>query len=263
MKATPIAQYLDQQSRGSADGLIARREISPFKPRAVSSRGPEEAVSTFRRSGLIAAVGGPSAEAEESPGAAPGATEAPRRESVLLRPRAAPNTPDIETRLSEAYHRGVQEGLDAAKAEAATARALERAETQKRAVVERLDFQMNEYAKFADMIANGLAEVESRISEVVTRILQPFLTEAISSQIVDELAENIARLRQAGRSELLRARGPERLLSALKARIESLAFEVEYVEQEGVEISVEAGPTLIRSELEPWARLIASLTERD
>lgn len=262
MKATPIAQYLDQQSRGApAEWPGVRREVSPFKPRAASS-GSEEGVAPFRRSGLIAAVASRSIEAEEAPRSAVAEPAQTARESVFFRARAAAPPPDIEARLSEAYHRGVQEGLDAAKAEAVTARALERAETQKRAVVERLDFQMNEYAKFAETISRGLAELEARIADVVARILQPFVTEAVSHQIVDELVENIDRMRQTGRPALLRASGPERLLSALKAKLEPLAVEVEYVEKEGVELSVEADSTTIRSQLDAWSELIASFVER-
>ena len=66
-----------------------------------------------------------------------------------------PPAPDIEAQLTEAYHRGVQEGLDAGKSEAATARALERAELQKRARVASRPPQIPQrgYAKlFAEQI---------------------------------------------------------------------------------------------------------------
>ena len=262
MKATPIAQYLDQQGRGApAEWPGVRRDVSPFKPRAAVG-GSEDAVAPFRRSGLIAAVASRPPEIDEAPRPAVVEPAPATRESVFFRSRAAAAAPDIESRLSEAYHRGVQEGLDAAKAEAVTARALERAETQKRAVVERLDFQMNEYAKFGETISLGLVELERRIADVVARILQPFVTEAVSHQIIDELVENIARMRQSGKPPLLRATGPERLLSALKAKLEPMAVEVEYVEREGVELSVEADSTTIRSELGAWSELIASFVER-
>jgi hypothetical protein len=170
-----------------------------------------------------------------------------------------PPEPDMEARLTEAYHRGVQEGLDAARAEAATARALERAETQKRAVVERLDFQMNEYAKLAEVVAAGLAELERRIADSVAQILQPILLQAVSKQVIAELAENIGRLVSAGRPGLMRVRGPERLLAALRARLAGFAVEVEYVEDStAIEVTVEAQHTTISTELAPWAQLIAA-----
>ena len=80
-----------------------------------------------------------------------------------------------------------QEGLDAARDEAATQRALERAEWQKRAVIERLDFQINEYAKLARVDHGGLAEVERRIAAVVARILAAFWRRRCLGTVVDEL----------------------------------------------------------------------------
>ena len=58
---------------------------------------------------------------------------------------------------------------------------------------------------------------------------------------------------------MIRIRGPERVLSLLRERIADLPVEVEYVEAEGVEAVVEAGPTQIATELRPWAELLASL----
>jgi len=151
--------------------------------------------------------------------------------------------------------------LDAGKAEAATARALERAELQKRAVIEKLDFQMNEYARLSETIANGFAEIERRIAQAAARVLKPLLVEEVVKQIVDELVENVARLTRAGGVSLLKIKGPEPLLSALKPKVEKLAVEVEYVEEDGIEISVAAQATEIHSELGAWMRLIDDLVE--
>jgi flagellar biosynthesis/type III secretory pathway protein FliH len=268
MKATPIAQYLEQRGRSAAlEWSASRREPSPFKPRiAAGAAAPEEewaeAPSGFRRSGLIAAVPSRATEAPERSPATRAEAEAARRESPFFRARESAPGPDLETRLAEAYHRGVQEGLDTAREEGATTRALERAELQKRAVVERLDFQMNEYAKLAEAIATAFSEVERRVADSVARILQPFVTEGISSQIVEELARAISRLRQGERPGLMRIRGPERLLAALKPRIGSLAVDVEYSVEEGIEVLVEASDTTIASGLQPWADLIGSLVDR-
>jgi hypothetical protein len=155
----------------------------------------------------------------------------------------------------------VQEGLDAGKAEAATARAMERAELQKRAVIDKLDFQMNEYGRLNEAIANGFADMERRIAQAAAQLLKPLLVESVSRQIVDELAENVARLTRAGGIALLKVRGPERLLSALKPKVETLAVDVEYVEESGVEITVAADTTEIRSELGSWMQLINDIIE--
>jgi flagellar biosynthesis/type III secretory pathway protein FliH len=257
MKATPIAEFLARKSETRA------AVESPAPPR----RGPvanDDREPDFRRSGLVAALARRSAEPALVRPLDPAAF-APRREPPPLRyPAPAPEPQvDWEERLAESYHRGVQEGLDAGKAEAATARALERAEWQKRAVVEKLDFQMNEFARLSETLTQTFAELERRIAEAAARALKPLVQDRVAKQIVDELVDNVARLTRGGGLELIKIRGSAKLLSALKEKIAALAIAVEYVEEEGVEITVSAQATEIRSELQPWARLIDDIVGRD
>lgn len=260
MKATPIAEFL---ARRGADSLSSRPAppANPFAARRVAAIN-DDPEPQFQRSGLVAAL------ARRSPEHPPlvrpiDANFAPRREPPMRQPPPPPPEPEfnLEEKLSEAYHRGVQEGLDAGKAEAATARALERADLQKRAVIEKLDFQMNEFGRLSETLKDGFADLERRIAQATARVLQPLLEQAVSRQIVEELAENVARLTRAGNLGLLKVRGPERLLSALKSKIEALAVDVEYVEEDGVEITVSAQSTEIRSELGAWSRLIEDIVE--
>ena len=89
------------------------------------------------------------------------------------------------------------------------------------------------------------------------------MQDRVAKEIVDELAENVSRLTRGGGLELIKIRGPAKLLSALKDKISGLAIAVEYVEEEGVEITVSAQSTEIRSELQPWAQLIDDIVGRD
>ena len=50
------------------------------------------------------------------------------------------------------------------------------------------------------------------------------------------------------------------MLNAKTRRL--LAVDVEFVAEDGVEVTVEAQHTTIAAELQPWAELIASLGER-
>ena len=125
--------------------------------------------------------------------------------------------------------------------------------------MERLDFQVNEYAALADVIATGLVEIEQQIAATVSRILAPFLTSELTKQIVDQLCANIARLRAGGSPGLIKIRGPERLLEKLRERVSALPVDVEFIVEDNVEATIEAQHTMIRSELQPWADLIASL----
>ena len=254
MKTTPIAEYL---ARKTGEDFRAAPSPPRLKPQAVNDdREPE-----FRRSGLNAALS--RRAPERAPLVRPIHGELPRRDPPPRQPPTPPPEPvvDIETQLSESYHRGVQEGIDSAKAEAATARALERADFQKRAVVEKIDFQMNEYAKLAESLTNGFAELERRISQAAAQTLQPLLEKEVALSIIDELAENVGRLARGSGVALLKVRGPEKLLSLLKSRIGGLAVNVEYVEEEDVEIVVASSTTEIRSELGAWRALIENIVE--
>jgi len=272
MTTGSIAQYLEQKRvvRPIDWSATGRQQLAPQpapRPRSVLPLGePARDTGGFRRMSLASAPEPlESAPADEDPvtmdeDAAPGG----RRGYGVFRSReTAPPPPlvDIESQLAEAYHRGVQEGLDAARNEAATQRAMERAEVQKRAVVDRVDFQMNEFARLGETIAQGLIEIERRVAETTARLLQPFLAEAVSRKVIEDLAAKIATLSNAGHPSLMKIRGPEAQLAKLKSRIEPLAIQVEYVATGGIEVSVEAQHTAIRSELASWAELLANLSE--
>jgi hypothetical protein len=75
---------------------------------------------------------------------------------------------------------------------------------------------------------------------------------------VNELGKAIARLSVGRSPELIKIRGPERVLVPLRQRIVDLPIKIEYVEDEGVQTVVEADSTQIVAELRPWADLLAS-----
>ena len=265
MKPVPIAQYLGQKTRaGTGEFAPQRPEAAPLAPKlappANDSRPHGSAL--FRRLPRAAPPASHLADDAQPQKLGRADGDSLHAQTSLFRPRgaSAPPPPDLESRLAEAYQRGLQAGLDTAKVEVASARAQERTELQKHAVVERLDFEVNEYARLADLVSNGLVEIERRIADVVARLLQPFVAQAVSNQVVEELAINIARLHSAGHPGLMKIRGPERLLSALKMRVADLAIEVEYLATEGVEITVEAQPTSIKTEFARWSELLASLS---
>jgi flagellar biosynthesis/type III secretory pathway protein FliH len=253
MKPVPISQYLDHIGRvAQADLPSSRRETSPFTPRAVRVvQNPElRSPLAFSRVLLEAAIAARSRTPGEEQERAASEGRSSSRETGPSRSRETPPAPDIEARVAEAYDRGLREGLATARAENAETLAREQASQQERTLMERLDFQLNEYAGLADVIETGLVEIEQRIAATVARILAPFLTSALSKQVVDELCANIARLR---------AGGSPGLLGALRDRVSFLSVDVEFVVEDRVEATIEAQHTMIGSELQPWADLIASL----
>ncbi len=260
MKPVPILQYLDHIGRAAqADPQSSRPDPSPFKPRALRAlqdplpRSP----LIFSRALRDAATGGRAQMVE-------GRLERTALDGRSSNREAAPQheaspAPDVEARIAEAYERGLRDGSAAARAEDVEALAREQAGQREKAAVERLAFQQNECAQLANMIATGLAEIEERIAGSVARVLAPFLTSEMSKQVIDELCDNIARLHAGGAPGLIKIRGPEALLAVLRERATQLSVDVEFVEREGVEVTIQARHTTITSQLQPWADLIASL----
>jgi hypothetical protein len=248
MKPVPIMQYLDHFGRvGQAEArpFAQAPTPTPFKPRTLRAVPDPEARDSAPLSRALREIG-PSRD-DSAP--------APRP-----RPRAAPSEAEIEARVAEAYERGRRDGDVAARAEEAENIERELAGERERATLAQLDFQLNEYAHVAETVSSGLQAIEQRVAEVVARLVEPLVARATADRIVEALCDNLARLRVGGSTGLIKIRGPERVLAALRERVAYLAVEVEYVADHGVEVSIEADETTIRSQLQPWADLIASLT---
>jgi len=250
MKPVPILQYLDHFGRvGQAETqpFVSGPAPTLFKPRTLRAAPEPPARGSILLSRALREIGPTRDESAPAP--------APRP-----RPRVAPSEAEIEARIAEAYERGCRDGAVAARAEEAENIEREVASERERATLAQLDFQINEYAQLAETISAGLQEIEQRVADAVARLVEPLVTHATADRIVEALCDNLARLRVGGSSGLIKIRGPERVLAALRERVAYLAVEVEYVADHGVEVSIEADDTTIRSQLQPWAELIASLT---
>jgi hypothetical protein len=260
MKPVPISDYLDHIGR--TPGEPPRRETSPFRPRSLQGlHSPEPRLPpAFERAAK--AVGAVKAEAPETPprplwARRPAPVDAGQRESLAT--GEAANSEEMALRLEEMRALGREEGMALGRAEAEERCAAERVEWRAQAASDRREVQLNEYAKLEATVRAGFAEVEARIGDAVARILGPFLVKEVVRYAVDELAKAIARLTAGGASGRITIRGPERVLSLLRDRIADLPATVDYVEDGGVEATVECNATRIVTELKPWADLLASL----
>ena len=245
MKPVPIMQYLDHFGRvgqAEAQPFAQGPAPTPFKPR---SRGaPFE--PSLRSASRALAIAPPRGRQRSSAAAAPVAPLPAKRRSN-------------RAESAEAYERGSRDGAIAARAEETENIEREVAGERERATLAQLDFQLNEYAEIAETVSAGLQVIEQRVAEVVARLIEPLITRATADRIVEALCDNLARLRVGGSPGLMKIRGPERVLAALRERVAYLAVEVEYIADHGVEVTIEADETMIRRQLQPWADLIASL----
>ncbi len=265
MKPLPIADYLSHFGREAGQTAAPRREVSPFRPRslqnsAASPQGPEQRSSTpFPRAAK--AIGAAKPRDGEGPPAVFDRAPAPFGPAAreMLVAREADKAHDLALKLAEARARGREEGLAEGRAEAAQQRAADVAAAQERAMMERLELQLNEYARLETAIRSCFAQVEENIGVAVTRILRPFLTRQIAERTADELCKNIARICAAGSPGLIAIRGPERMLALLREQLSDLPADVDYVEDDVVEVVVETGVTQLVSQLRPWAELLAPI----
>ena len=262
MKPVPIADYLDHIGSAPGERVSPRRDASPFRPRSLQSlQSPEpRPLPAFDRAPKVVAAVKPQPEAQEQRpllSRRSVAAEPATRETLIG--REAAKVEEMALRLAEAHARGREEGLVEGRAEAEEQHAAERAAARERAVMARLEFQLNEYAQLEAAIRSGFTRVEENIGAATTRILAPFLVKQVVKYVADELCKNIGRLCAGGSPRLITIRGPERVLSLLRERIADLPVQVDYVESDSVETVVEANVTQIVTELQPWAELLASL----
>lgn len=262
MKPVPIADYLDHIGRSAGDKPGARREASPFRPRSLQTVQTSEprSLPAFDRIAKPALASKPKGEERPLKPAferMPAPIEPLSRESLAS--REAAKAAEIALRLAEAHAKGREEGYAEGRFEAEEQRELDIAALQEQAVMERLDFQLNEYAGLEVAIRAGFAEVEDRIETAVARILAPFLVKEVVKTVVDELCKNIGRLCAGGAPGLITVRGPERVLALLRDRVADLPAEFDFLDDGGVEAVVEANATHIVTELRPWTELLSSL----
>jgi hypothetical protein len=261
MKPLPIADYLDRPGRVSTERTSPRREVSPFRPRSLSSlqNGEPPSIPALDRK---TEPGVENRRGEEHPQGAvwdPKPIPLDSAARQLQTAREAAKAEETALRLEEAHARGREEGLAEGRAEAFERHSAELAAAQRQALAQRLDFQLNDYARLEGAIRAGFTQIEENVGAAVTRILAPFLVKQVVKHVADELSKDIARLCAAGSPGLIAIRGHERVLALLRERIADLPAEVDYAEDEGVEVVVEAKATRIVTELRPWAELLASL----
>jgi len=195
--------------------------------------------------------------------AAPTHPSPPKREAVLLAPRILPTREEVESRVeaqvAEAFERGRQQGFAEARDTAAANLERDLADREEHARADRLVFQNEECAKLADRIASGLAEVETRVAESVARILKPYLAQEQAKRVTQSLSENLNRILSGEFGATLKISGPDSILAALRDRLAAREVQVEYCLQPGVDLTVEAQHTVIRTQLQAWTDLINSL----
>jgi hypothetical protein len=153
------------------------------------------------------------------------------------------------------------DGLEIARADAAAALSLEQTDREARENARRLAWQANEIGQFAEKIEGAMTAIEDRLAQSVARILKPFLIEERVKHITHSLSQNLSRILSRETPAVLKITGPEALLSVLRDRMSAQSVTVEYVAAEGLDVTIEANQTIIKSQLQAWIDHIEAIGE--
>ena len=248
MKPVPILQYLDHFGRvAPANEPPAARAPGPvpFKPRtlrAVPDPAPRPPLSLAR---ALREPGAPRAEGSPSP-----------------RSRAAPSEAEIGARIAEAYGRGRQDGAVAARLEEAEAVARVVAEEQRTidGGAARLPTQRIRPDRRSDLDRPAGARTARRGRDRAhSRAAADRRNRPRSRRGFERGPRQTAGRRIAG--PRFASAVPKRVLVRLtRTRRLSCRSTSSMSSEGGVEVTIEAEDTTIRSALQPWADLIESLT---
>jgi flagellar biosynthesis/type III secretory pathway protein FliH len=256
VRAISITEYLDRAGRSSApeDAPRANAEALPVKEIADAGRRPAAALIFAARK--VASLAGDQPAGPALQRRSDRSVERQNPDSAALQEAAAAKA--IEARIAEAYERGLRDGRSTARAEAADAHVQERNALAEQALADQIAFKRDEYARLDEQISDGLAVMEDRVCASVARILRPMLEAHQTEAVIKELRDAIVRLSGAGSTGLVKIHGPENLLSRLRTALAGAAIAIEYDEQPGADMTVQAGGTMITTQLQAWKELLAA-----
>ncbi|RDI54831.1 hypothetical protein [Microvirga subterranea] len=169
-------------------------------------------------------------------------------------PKSAIKEPvdDPAERLRQAEQQGYEKGRRAAEHEFGLALAAEQARHEEQLASERALWAEQEGARLAEVMMEGLGEIEKRISDSLARIMLPFITEALREQMMTSFMEVLVSLLSDGRNAAIRISGPQDMLTALSSHLIDKGPAVEFVPSDAIDVSVLVGDTLIETQLEAW-----------
>jgi hypothetical protein len=163
---------------------------------------------------------------------------------------------DIEVQIEEAHARGILEARAEAQVELDVAITKQAAEFDKKLATERQRWAAEQGERLAELIASELEKIEQRVSDCVSRILQPLLAEQIRSRAVDELARSLGAMLSKGEFAKITISGPQDLLSAMEARLDGSQAGLSFEVADGVELSVSADDTILETRIGSWGETI-------
>jgi len=157
-----------------------------------------------------------------------------------------------EEKLQAEYQRGLSEGEERTRAHYEALLEREREAHAKALEEEQLRFDMREAANISAAIDGFLNVVEQRISYSIARLLQPFLEERITGQLVDAFTGNLRQLAEESDGKTIRLSGPESLVRQVLDQLPGLRDQIETRVADQVELVALLDDTTIETRLGQW-----------
>ena len=151
------------------------------------------------------------------------------------------------------YQRGRLEGYAAALTEYEQKLADERSKFGAQLAEERQKWLDETAAKIADGIKDAGSQLESKIAQVVGRILEPLITNVVQKQAVATFVEQLASITSDSRRPTLRISGPAELLDAVRGKIGVRAMAMEFRTAQTADVSVVVDQVVLETQVRLWA----------
>jgi hypothetical protein len=164
------------------------------------------------------------------------------------------NTP--EQRIARVRAEALAEAQAGALAEYEVKFEEQRAQFDQQLALERVTWASREADRLAELLTDGLAELERRIADSVAELLQPILVDATRRRAIDDLGRAIETLLVKDESVALEITGPEDLLQLLRQRMSGKNIALLFSPNDSPEVTVLARQTVLETQLAAWAATV-------
>lgn len=182
----------------------------------------------------------------------------PKRVEVDAPP---PPPPDLDAIAAAARAEGRREGEAALRAAVEAAVAAEREAAAAALAEARQVWVETESAVLANAVAAQAQALEERLSQSLSRVLRPFLAEALRQEALRDLHATLASLVADDQAGTLAVTGPADLVAALARRLDLPAERLSITSEGGPDLRIRVNGTLIETRLGAWGERVAALVE--
>jgi hypothetical protein len=162
-----------------------------------------------------------------------------------------PNRIDIQAATEVWYQKGIEDGMEQARASCDAAIAKQQEECQLSIEAARRLWSETESGSLARQIESAAAAIKADIADAAARVLKPLVAQAIIGQALAKLASEIEKLLSHDDAINLKISGPADLVSELRKQIPPQTA-VTLLAGDKPEITVFANKTVIETRLSEW-----------